>query len=265
MKEEIIEEVDITKGPSLSQEIDPKIEISNKIPEPETHLIPENSDTPVKNEKESLKNEIQVFEKDTSSIVEINSWDVYRIVCEKIKSLKLIMKKIQDTFSPIEKRQREALEETRNQKSNLLDPLKLKYDKWDRGLSKFYRDEQEKKKRAELEAQEEAHKKADEQNKENSKMLKKVGRTEEAKQILQKKPVAAPIVRPKVEKPKGVYHQTRYYAEVIDPNLVPREYCIPDEKKLNKLAGATEGKMNIPGVVFRSHTKTITRTKSSYK
>ena len=46
--------------------------------------------------------------------------------------------------------------------------------------------------------------------------------------------------------------QTRWTMEIVDANAVPREYCIPDEIKLRKLAGPNHPE--IPGVAFASVT-----------
>jgi len=47
-------------------------------------------------------------------------------------------------------------------------------------------------------------------------------------------------------------YRTYWHAEVFDPRLVPREYCVPDEKALNKIAEALKITANIPGVRFYS-------------
>lgn len=65
-------------------------------------------------------------------------------------------------------------------------------------------------------------------------------------------PIAAPIVTPKIEQPSGVSYKTIWNAEVIDVNLLPREYMIPNLQALNKVAMATKGTLIIPGVKFVS-------------
>jgi hypothetical protein len=63
--------------------------------------------------------------------------------------------------------------------------------------------------------------------------------------------VIAPVLAPTVEQPKGTYFTERYYGDVIDVNLLPKEYMIPDQSKINKVIAATKGSLQIPGVKVR--------------
>jgi hypothetical protein len=63
----------------------------------------------------------------------------------------------------------------------------------------------------------------------------------------------APVFVPepvKVEKPEGQSYVEVWQARVVDANLVPREYCIPDLVALGKLARLMKGKASVPGVKF---------------
>lgn len=62
-------------------------------------------------------------------------------------------------------------------------------------------------------------------------------------------PVIVPV--PKFEdtaKAEGISYRDLWHGEVVNPALVPREYLMPDEKKIDRMAKATEGKVAIPGV-----------------
>lgn len=61
-----------------------------------------------------------------------------------------------------------------------------------------------------------------------------------------------PTVQANVRKVEAVAMKTYWSAEVIDFNLVPREYLVIDQKKINALAVATKGPSSIPGVKFVS-------------
>lgn len=61
-----------------------------------------------------------------------------------------------------------------------------------------------------------------------------------------------PVVAPAVPKVEAVAMKTYWSAEVVDINLVPREYLLPDMNKLNALARAIKGESNIAGVRFVS-------------
>ena len=63
--------------------------------------------------------------------------------------------------------------------------------------------------------------------------------------------IVAPTVAP-VEVAKGSAVVVRWYCEVTDVNLIPREYMIPDMKLLNGLATKMKDQVKIPGVAFKS-------------
>jgi len=63
--------------------------------------------------------------------------------------------------------------------------------------------------------------------------------------------IVAPTLAP-VEVAKGSAIVTRWYAEVVDVNLVPREYMIPNMKLLDGLASKVKDTFKIPGVTFKS-------------
>lgn len=50
------------------------------------------------------------------------------------------------------------------------------------------------------------------------------------------------------EKVKGAFVTDRWSVEIVDEKLVPREFLIVDVKKLDALARAMKGDINIPGV-----------------
>ena len=65
---------------------------------------------------------------------------------------------------------------------------------------------------------------------------------------------------PVIEKntPKGVSYIDNWKAVIIDPKAVPREYCIPDQRLLDKLAKALAGE-NAPAGVKYINDRTIRR------
>lgn len=77
---------------------------------------------------------------------------------------------------------------------------------------------------------------------------------EEAAQREAEIAAAAPAPVAKVET-KGISKREDWDFEVINPNLVPREYLMVDESKLRKYAKAMKADANVPGVRF--YPKTI--------
>lgn len=64
-------------------------------------------------------------------------------------------------------------------------------------------------------------------------------------------PVVVAPVRLAADTPKRTtVLRTVWKARIIDPNKVPREYCVPNEKAINALATATKGAIKVEGVEF---------------
>lgn len=82
------------------------------------------------------------------------------------------------------------------------------------------------------------------------------GKTEKAEELQMQKetitPIVAPIIAPQIETPKGVSYRDNWTAEVIDINLIPREYLVVNMQALNAVAKSTKGTLTIPGVKFTS-------------
>jgi hypothetical protein len=49
---------------------------------------------------------------------------------------------------------------------------------------------------------------------------------------------------------RAVEERRIWKAKVVNPDAVPRKYCVPDEAKLNDLARQTRGTLKVKGVEF---------------
>jgi len=72
--------------------------------------------------------------------------------------------------------------------------------------------------------------------------------------------VEAPILAPRVEKPKGISYKEQWRFRIVDKDKLPREYMVPNELMLRKLAVATKGKIPVAGVEFYSEKVTMSRS-----
>jgi len=140
------------------------------------------------------------------------------------------------------------------------DPLEL-LEKAESKLKRMmlgYTEEQERKAREEqLRLQRLAEQEAEKEKKKLEAKIEKAiqkGDEEKAAELeLQKEmviPVEVPVIQPKVEAPKGVSYREDWRAEIVDEKLIPREFLIPNLTALNKIAVATKGSIEIPGVKF---------------
>ena len=93
--------------------------------------------------------------------------------------------------------------------------------------------------------------------------LQEAQRAAEAEAALTGNAVAVPVQMPDEEPQKkapivqGVTARTVWTFEIVSPDLVPRAYCVPDEKVIReymnavKSSGADIDALKIPGVAFR--------------
>ena len=90
--------------------------------------------------------------------------------------------------------------------------------------------------------------------------LESAGMAEQAEKVLDAPiaptTVAAPVA---IEKPWGQFQIEHWTAVIVDPDLVPREYCVPSQAKLNEYARLAKGKALCAGVRFEDVGKTTRR------
>ena len=75
--------------------------------------------------------------------------------------------------------------------------------------------------------------------------------------------VIEPVLAPTIEKLKGISYKELWRAEVVDFEKLPNAYKLPDMPKLNKIAQATKGLVEIPGVKFRSERILTSRSENN--
>lgn len=84
-------------------------------------------------------------------------------------------------------------------------------------------------------------------------------KAEERRQQAAEVQVVAPTLASSVGKVEGLSFRTNWKMRILDVSLIPREYLIPDEKKLNNLSVSSQGSLKIPGVEFYSEKIPVNR------
>lgn len=156
---------------------------------------------------------------------------------------------------PIDEAKKSVMELFRN-------PLELleKAESYIKRVMIDYTTEQERKAREEqLKLQRLAEKAAEEERKRIQAQIERAqasGKTEKAEALQEKieavEVMEVPVIAPVIETPKGVSFREQWSAVVVDANLIPREYMLPNLPALNKIAQATKGSIVIPGIKFHS-------------
>ena len=120
-------------------------------------------------------------------------------------------------------------------------------------LTITYTEEQNRKAEAAQAKLDEAARKEREKAEARARELEAQGKTERAAAMQAKADaVVAPVIALATPKIAGQSIQEKWYAEVTDFNALSNDYKVADQSKLDKVAGATKGKINIPGVKFYS-------------
>jgi hypothetical protein len=208
---------------------------------------------------------------------------------EFIKSIATYMKRVGDVLDPIVTSAWTAHKVAVAQRDTLLRPaqgakriLGERMATWEQEQARLRREAearaQREREQAEREARERAaieqrrlQDEAEERRLAEAAELEARGDTAGAERLISE-PVTAPVVvtpapvfapqppvavAPKVD---GVSFRTDWDFEIVDANLIPREYLIPDEKKIRGVVKAMRGAARIPGV--RPFEKRITSVRS---
>jgi hypothetical protein len=113
---------------------------------------------------------------------------------------------------------------------------------------------------AEVLRREEAKKQAEEKLALAARM-EEVGMKEQAEKVLYAPIAPTTVTTPvAIEKPKGQTQIENWTARIVNPDLVPREFCVPSQVKLNELARLMKGKAVCAGVEFEDVGKTSRRS-----
>lgn len=164
-------------------------------------------------------------------------------------TIKEIRKKIENTFKPIKQKMDAAKKEVLDQEKAADKPL-AEAESYIKPLIAGYLAEQEKIRLAEeARLREIARKEEEERQLQAALAAEAEGQNEEAEAIISAPVQAAPIVVPKtVPKVPGVNMRKEWKFRIINPALIPREYLIPDEKKIGQIVRALKEQTKIPGI-----------------
>lgn len=115
-------------------------------------------------------------------------------------------------------------------------------------ISKFMAEQERKRKEEEDKQRAQARKEEEDRRLESARKLEESGDKEMADAVLDIPIPVAPVVIPRAEAPVGVQLRDAWRYEVVDANLVPREYLTIDDKKIGGVVRALKSETNIPGV-----------------
>jgi len=194
---------------------------------------------------DKLSQKKDVIVRDAQTIIIKNDEQLHR-AADLLKSIKSLQKQINKCFDPSIKAAHDAHKEILEAKKRQSEPLK-KAEKIIKPKIAQYQDEQEHIRReAERKLQEELRKKEEE------KLLKEAIGNE----AVLDEPVVVPVVKMEdTTKHEGISRVTEWHWRLKDFSIVPEEYKMLDEVKLNRVVRAMENNISIPGIEIYSEKK----------
>jgi len=186
----------------------------------------------------------------------VNSPESYIVAGETLKTVKGIRAELEAACRPEidarHKAHKDALKQFNDGDGPLAtieNTLKRALLSWDQEQERLRRKEQE---RLQAIADAEAKRQAEEARLQAAIDAEEAGDTEGSKAILEAPP--APVMAPPVvlatttPKVSGLSTRQNWKFQIVDASLIPREYLVPDEKKIGGVVRALKDQTKIPGI-----------------
>lgn len=196
---------------------------------------------------------------DQAKAVKVTDPETYTAAGSLWKAIGDMIKEVKDTFDPICDAAHKAHKQAVEKRAKYLDPLTAA-QKSVKGLMSAYDQEQDRLRREEQARLEAIARKQEEERRLQEAIaaeeeLRAQGATKEeaaheAAAIINEPVSVAPVVLPKAT-PKlagGPVYRTIWKFRIINVNLIPRQYMVPDEKAIGGVIRSSQGKISIPGV-----------------
>lgn len=175
-------------------------------------------------------------------------------------TIKGCLKRIDEVCDPVVKAAHAAHKAAVKQKSDLQAPLVTADSTLGQRMAAYHEAQEAVRRQEEARLQAEETKRIEDARMADAELAEAVGDTQAATAILEAPVVAAPV-RLEATKVEGTSFRKSWEFEIMDPNLIPREYLVVDEKKLRRVVQAMGETAKIPGV--RIYSRTITSTRSA--
>lgn len=181
--------------------------------------------------------------------VSIDSVERYSSAGEMLVSIKTLRNEIKEVFDPIVQKAHSAHKEALAQKAKADKPLDEAENIIKRAMSSWTQEQEAKRREEERRLREEARKAEEDRLLRQAELAAEEGDTELAYQILDSPIPNVSVIAPSnVPKIGGVSYTNRWTFRIIQPSIIPREYLIPDEKKIGGVVRAMRSGTKIPGV-----------------
>jgi len=170
-----------------------------------------------------------------------------------------ILKKVKGKLSELDDRQKEItrpMDEAKKAVMALFKKPRTLLENLESKIKDAILDFQDKMEREKLAKEAELRKAQEAEAKRLEAKARKTKDEEKRKELLESAEATraiTPMVNAEIPKVDGISMAENWTFEVINKDLIPREYLIPDEKTLGAVARATRGSLQIPGVKIYSY------------
>lgn len=160
--------------------------------------------------------------------------------------LKALKSEIEASYKPIIEQAHKAHKEAIAKMNEHLKPVEEALGKVNNALALYQKRVEEEARAKALAEMERQKREEEERNLKLAETLSKLGLQEEAEKMISQEVV----VNVEMDKPKlaGVSFMEVWEFEIVDENLIPREYLTIDTKKIGQVVRATKGTFSIPGI-----------------
>jgi len=196
---------------------------------------------------EQLQNEIAVFNENAKALVIVDDKG-YVNASEYLASGKAVQKNIDQTFDDIITKAHATHKEAIAKKKSFSVPLFEAIDKIKKIMITYKKKKDDEARTEQLRLDEIARKKADDKRLAEATNLEAQGRPEEAEAALNSESYIAPSAVESAPEVAGVSYRDKWTFAIENPELVPREYCIPDLTAIGAISRSMKGRVKIPGV-----------------
>lgn len=208
-----------------------------------------------------LQKQVLSVQQNVGSLV-ISNTDEYLYASELSKTIAQLRKQVDETFDPIISKAHEAHKEALTQKKKFSLPLELNQRTLDGKLLAYGREQERIRREQEEELRKQAQKEQEDQAIREAEELHRQGETQLADIVLESAASApAPVVSIPSSVPRvdGIAKREVWKFEITNPDLIPREYCTPDQIKIGGIVRALKGATRINGVRVYSEQVAIHR------
>jgi hypothetical protein len=184
-----------------------------------------------------------------ANAITVTNAEDYGDAATVLKGVKTLRKRVSEEFGPAVKAAHQAHKTMKALEQKFDLPLVACESRIKTTMAGWERAERERARAEEERLRAEAQRAEEDRRIKEAEALESAGKSEAAEQLLNAPvPATAVVVKPSVPKVDGVSTRETWKFEIVNEDAIPREYMMPDEKKIGAHVRSMKRRANIPGV-----------------